>query len=151
MLAARQVMTHYITHMTQEHTHRAGHDGCAEIHCPLQALYPSPNHVLCINAHVINTSRTPAHLPQAPVDVLGMVLSVGPLGTIKRRADNSELQRRDVTIGDARFVVQPVMCCMILEGDLKRVVICIKQMRCFEIRGGSCLQCILKSACMLGS
>ncbi|WIA41863.1 hypothetical protein OEZ86_009188 [Tetradesmus obliquus] len=36
-----------------------------------------------------------------PVDVLGVVTHCGPLGTIKRKADNSELPRRDVTIADS--------------------------------------------------
>jgi replication factor A1 len=38
---------------------------------------------------------------KAPVDVLGAVLEVGPLGSVKRKADASELARRDVTLGDA--------------------------------------------------
>lgn len=36
------------------------------------------------------------------VDVLGLVTAVGPLGSVKRSADGSELARRDVTIVDAR-------------------------------------------------
>jgi hypothetical protein len=40
---------------------------------------------------------------QMPVDVLGVVTHCGQLGTIKRKADNSELPRRDVTIADSRF------------------------------------------------
>ncbi|EFJ46650.1 hypothetical protein VOLCADRAFT_105399 [Volvox carteri f. nagariensis] len=35
-----------------------------------------------------------------PVDVMGVVLALGPLGTVKRKADSSELPRRDITLGD---------------------------------------------------
>jgi replication factor A1 len=38
---------------------------------------------------------------KAPVDVLGGVLEVGPLGSVKRKSDASELARRDLTLGDA--------------------------------------------------
>ncbi|KAG2486706.1 hypothetical protein HYH03_014635 [Edaphochlamys debaryana] len=38
---------------------------------------------------------------RAPVDVAGVILAVGPLASVKRKADNSELPRRDVTIGDS--------------------------------------------------
>lgn len=41
-------------------------------------------------------------LLQMPVDVLGVVVACGQLGTIKRKADNTELPRRDVTIADSR-------------------------------------------------
>ncbi|GIL48308.1 hypothetical protein Vafri_4587 [Volvox africanus] len=37
---------------------------------------------------------------RAPVDVIGVVLALGSLGTVKRKADSSELPRRDVTLGD---------------------------------------------------
>ncbi|GLI69429.1 hypothetical protein VaNZ11_014038 [Volvox africanus] len=37
---------------------------------------------------------------RAPVDVMGVVLALGSLGTVKRKADSSELPRRDVTLGD---------------------------------------------------
>lgn len=38
---------------------------------------------------------------KAPVDVLGAVLEVGALGSVKRKSDASELARRDITLGDA--------------------------------------------------
>lgn len=37
---------------------------------------------------------------KAPVDVLGVVTALGPLGTIKRKADNMEVHRREVTLVD---------------------------------------------------
>jgi hypothetical protein len=37
---------------------------------------------------------THAPQPQTNVDILGIVLSLGQAGTVKRRADNSELPRR---------------------------------------------------------
>ncbi|KAG2451925.1 hypothetical protein HYH02_003700 [Chlamydomonas schloesseri] len=37
---------------------------------------------------------------RAPADVMGVVLALGNYGTVKRKADNSELPRREVTIGD---------------------------------------------------
>lgn len=39
---------------------------------------------------------------RAAVDVMGVVLALGSLGTVKRKADSSELPRRDVTLGDMR-------------------------------------------------
>ena len=39
---------------------------------------------------------------QAPVDVMGVVVGVGALGSIKRKSDNSDVQRRDVTLVDFR-------------------------------------------------
>jgi replication factor A1 len=41
---------------------------------------------------------------QVPVDVAGVVVSLGTFGTVKRKADNSELARRDVTLADQRWV-----------------------------------------------
>lgn len=37
---------------------------------------------------------------KAAVDILGIVTSVGQLGTVKRKADSTELARRDITIVD---------------------------------------------------
>lgn len=39
-----------------------------------------------------------------PVDIMGVVTSCGSLGTIKRKADQTELPRRDVTLADSRYV-----------------------------------------------
>ncbi|KAI8470838.1 MAG: replication protein A 70 kDa DNA-binding subunit [Monoraphidium minutum] len=53
-------------------------------------------------ADITPLDRLPGYINRkAPVDVLGVVLSLGSLGTVKRKADNSELPRRDVTLGDA--------------------------------------------------
>lgn len=38
---------------------------------------------------------------QAPIDVLGVVTSVGLVGSVKRKSDNSDLTRRDITLADA--------------------------------------------------
>jgi replication factor A1 len=37
---------------------------------------------------------------QAPIDVLGVITSVGTIGSIKRKADNSDVTRRDITLAD---------------------------------------------------
>ena len=36
------------------------------------------------------------------VDVVGVALSVGPLGSVKRKSDQSELTRREITLLDQR-------------------------------------------------
>ncbi|GBF93866.1 replication A 70 kDa DNA-binding subunit B [Raphidocelis subcapitata] len=54
-----------------------------------------------VAADIVPLDRLPAYIGRKTnVDVLGVVLALGPPGTVKRRADNSELPRRDVTIGD---------------------------------------------------
>ncbi len=40
---------------------------------------------------------------QAGIDMMGVVTSVGQLGSVKRKSDNSELSRRDVTLLDQRY------------------------------------------------
>ena len=40
---------------------------------------------------------------QAGIDMMGVVTSVGQLGSVKRKSDNSELSRRDVTLLDQRW------------------------------------------------
>lgn len=42
---------------------------------------------------------------QAGIDIMGVVTSVGPLGSVKRKSDNSELSRRDITLLDQRYAV----------------------------------------------
>ena len=39
---------------------------------------------------------------QMLVDVMGVVTQVNPLSSVKRKADNQELQRRDITLLDQR-------------------------------------------------
>lgn len=39
---------------------------------------------------------------QVPVDLIGIVTSTGPLGSVKRKSDSSEVPRRDVTLVDQR-------------------------------------------------
>jgi hypothetical protein len=39
---------------------------------------------------------------QMTVDVLGVLTAVAALGSVKRKTDNTELSRRDVTIVDQR-------------------------------------------------
>ena len=36
------------------------------------------------------------------VDLLGVVTAAGPLGSIKRQRDNTEVPRRDITLADQR-------------------------------------------------
>jgi hypothetical protein len=40
--------------------------------------------------------------PQAPFDIMGMITSVGTVGSVKRKADNSDVTRREVTLADSR-------------------------------------------------
>lgn len=37
---------------------------------------------------------------QAPVDVLGVITSVGQVGSVKRKVDNGEVVRRELTLAD---------------------------------------------------
>lgn len=37
---------------------------------------------------------------QAPVDIMGVVVGLGSVGTIKRKTSGEELSRRDVTLVD---------------------------------------------------
>lgn len=39
---------------------------------------------------------------QAGIDLMGVVTDVGQLGSVKRKSDNSELSRRDITLLDTR-------------------------------------------------
>lgn len=55
--------------------------------------------VLCCRLHVLLRYMVSV---QAPVDVMGVVTAVGPMGTIKRKMDSSELMRRDITLADSR-------------------------------------------------
>jgi len=45
------------------------------------------------------------------IDLVGVVTAVGAAGSIKRKSDSSELQRRDVTIADSSYVF---LCCLIV-------------------------------------
>ena len=38
------------------------------------------------------------------MDVVGIVVSCGALGTVKRKSDSTELVRRDITLADQRWV-----------------------------------------------
>ena len=50
----------------------------------------------------VSIDRLAAHVgKKAPVDVLGLALDVAPLGSVKRKSDETELARRDVTLLDA--------------------------------------------------
>jgi hypothetical protein len=44
------------------------------------------------------------------IDLVGVVTSVGAAGSIKRKSDSSELQRRDVTIADSSYVLCMLGC-----------------------------------------
>jgi hypothetical protein len=41
---------------------------------------------------------------QMTIDILGVVVEVKPLGSVKRKTDQVELSRRDVTLLDQRWV-----------------------------------------------
>lgn len=47
-----------------------------------------------------HTSRSIYSTSQAPVDVMGIIVGLGAPGSIKRKSDNSDVQRRDVTLVD---------------------------------------------------
>lgn len=50
----------------------------------------------------VSIDRLHAHVgKKAPVDVLGLAWDVAPLGSVKRKSDETELSRRDVTLLDA--------------------------------------------------
>lgn len=50
----------------------------------------------------VSIDRLAAHVgKKAPVDILGLALDVAPLGSVKRKSDETELARRDVTLLDA--------------------------------------------------
>ena len=44
---------------------------------------------------------------QAGIDMMGVVTNVGQLGSVKRKSDNSELSRRDITLLDQRLAPPP--------------------------------------------
>jgi len=51
---------------------------------------------------VVPIDQLPKYITRkSPVDVLGVVMQVGTLGTIKRKSDSTELARRDVTLADS--------------------------------------------------
>ncbi|KXZ50509.1 hypothetical protein GPECTOR_16g684 [Gonium pectorale] len=82
---------------------------------------------------------------RALVDVAGVVLSLGPLGTVKRKADSSELPRRDVTLGDSsgKSVVVTLWgetahaTAAQLDGQEGRVVLQVTQARVTDFNGCS--------------
>ncbi|GFR46347.1 hypothetical protein Agub_g7919 [Astrephomene gubernaculifera] len=82
---------------------------------------------------------------RAPVDVMGVVLALGPLGTIKRKAGGDELPRRDVTIGDSsgKSVVVTLWgdnahsSAPQLEGQEGRAVLQVTQARVTDFNGCS--------------
>lgn len=51
----------------------------------------------------VHIDQLPAFIgKKALVDLLGVVINVGALGSVKRKSDQSELQRRDITLLDQR-------------------------------------------------
>ena len=53
---------------------------------------------------------------QASVDVLGVVTQAGPLGSVKRKSDSSEVPRRDITITDQRWGLHLLCAWLLLQG-----------------------------------
>ena len=58
----------------------------------MQALATSAHIIIPLDSHVLHFST------QAPVDVMGIIVGLGAPGSIKRKSDNSDVQRRDVTL-----------------------------------------------------
>lgn len=58
--------------------------------------------VIIASPQVLVAIRQALNLVQALVDLLGVVTTVGTLGSVKRKSDQSELQRRDITLLDQR-------------------------------------------------
>lgn len=54
---------------------------------------------------------------QAGIDMMGVVTSVGQLGSVKRKSDNSELPRRDITLLDQRYSFSVSVVVIILPSD----------------------------------
>ena len=53
---------------------------------------------------IVDIGTLASHIgKKAPVDMLGIVTQVGPLGSTKRKTDGAELSRRDITLIDARL------------------------------------------------
>ena len=44
-------------------------------------------------------------IEQMTVDLLGVVTEVKPLGSVKRKSDQAELSRRDLTLVDQRWAL----------------------------------------------
>ncbi len=42
---------------------------------------------------------------QMMVDLIGVVMDVKPLGSVKRKTDQTELSRRDITLVDQRYLI----------------------------------------------
>ena len=66
--------------------------------------------LLCVNTctmirNVASAMVTTMSWVQAGVDMMGVVTSAGQLGSVKRKSDNSELSRRDVTLLDQRYSI----------------------------------------------
>ena len=56
---------------------------------------------ICI--YLVTSIHTPDCVTQAGIDMMGVVTSVGQLGSVKRKSDSSELSRRDITLLDQRY------------------------------------------------
>lgn len=56
---------------------------------------------ICI--YLVTSTHTSDWVTQAGIDMMGVVTSVGQLGSVKRKSDSSELSRRDITLLDQRY------------------------------------------------
>jgi hypothetical protein len=65
-----------------------------------------PDHCLLMHLFCLPLMHitSPPSSPQALVDVAGVVLEWGSQGSVKRKSDGTDLARRDVTLGDSRWV-----------------------------------------------
>lgn len=55
-----------------------------------------------LQATALHAHHAAGWCAQAPFDVMGMITSVGTVGSVKRKADNSDVNRREVTLADSR-------------------------------------------------
>ena len=54
----------------------------------------------------VKIEQLPAFVDKkTPVDIIGVVTGVGAFGSVKRKSDSTELQRRDLTMVDDGYVV----------------------------------------------
>ncbi|GAX77044.1 hypothetical protein CEUSTIGMA_g4491.t1 [Chlamydomonas eustigma] len=67
----------------------------------LEAPDQDTSGMAAVTFDIIPIEQLPKHVGRkVPVDVMGVVVALGPLGSVKRKSDNSDLQRRDVTLVD---------------------------------------------------
>jgi hypothetical protein len=75
------------------------------LHACCSAVYFGPwSEGICVFCFALHHGVMQSACCQVAVDVLGVIVALGTVGTVKRKADASELFRRDVSITDQRCV-----------------------------------------------